>query len=475
MRAEAAAFHTALAPDRIDALPCTMITAPGSIDQLLIAYREGRDSPTQVARRVLAYAERHHDTQRIFIRLLENRALARALIAERMLQGSTPLIQGHPLAGIPVALKDNIDVADVPTSVGGIAPRPNAPANAWIVARLDELGAMILGKTHLDEAALGASGRNQRYGRCINPRFPACLSGGSSSGSAAAVASGQVLLGIGTDTLGSVRIPAALCGIAGFKPTPAVFSRRGVEPLHAGFDAIGLLAHSIADINASFTALTGTAPMSAAADAPNRPQIPWQRAPLKLAYVALAGLSVDDHVVAAYEDCIDRLRGRADIELQPLPPFDFYGVARAALWEVVDRFRSRPGFAADAVARGPELRALLDHAAQLPQSTFESARRVTCRAAVDLPQILRQSDALLTPTCPLTALPIDAVVPARLATFVACANVARLPALSWPRRPFQAPGAQDLSPALSLQLIGRSGEDQRLLQIGACVQRMLLE
>src|SRR5438874_12202294 len=153
-----------------------------------------------------------------------------------------------PLAGIPVSIKDLFDVAGEVTLAGSKAldDRPPATADAPVVARLKAAGAIIIGRTNMTEFAFSGVGINPHYGTPGNPYDRSLIPGGSSSGAAVSVGDGQAVVAIGTDTGGSVRIPAAFCGIAGFKPTQYRVSRDGAVPLSTTLDSIGPLANSIA-------------------------------------------------------------------------------------------------------------------------------------------------------------------------------------------------------------------------------------
>ncbi len=164
-----------------------------------------------------------------------------------------------PLAGRPFAAKDLYDVAGRPTRAGSSirADAPPAAEDATAVARLKDAGAILVGLTHMDEFAYGFTGENAHYGAVRNPRDPDRIAGGSSSGSGAAVASGLVPFALGSDTNGSVRVPAALCGIHGFKPTYGRVSRAGVAPLAWSFDHVGVLAATLEDTAAALDVIQG--------------------------------------------------------------------------------------------------------------------------------------------------------------------------------------------------------------------------
>jgi len=367
------------------------------------------------------------------------------------------------LLGVPVAVKDNIEVLGHATSCGSIAlARPAASDSAAIVRALDAAGAIVIGKTHLDEAALGASGRNPHFGRCDNPRDPLALTGGSSSGSAAAVAAGHVPLAIGTDTLGSVRIPAALCGVVGFKPTPGVLSSSGVVPLYPAFDSVGLLTGSLADAAHALRALCA-APQVAASAAPRRD--------LRLRCLTEAQLiDVENNSASAYLECIEVLDRSAAIQRLDAKAVDRNALARAALWEVARGFAERTATeqSIDTLLPrlGSELAQLLARAMSLSDQRLLAGRRELDAAALQLRAELTDADALLTPTCPVASVRADDALPRTIATFVAPANIAGLPAVCWP----QALSGQR---QVSLQLIGRAGEDFRLLQLAQQLQEAL--
>ena len=154
-----------------------------------------------------------------------------------------------PLAGIPLAIKDNIDCAGMPTAAGTAALRDAVPrANAPVVARVTEAGALVAGKANMHELAFGCTNDNGFFGPARNPYDASRIPGGSSGGSAVLVASGAVPAALGTDTGGSVRIPAALCGLVGFRPTHGRYPSEGVVPISPTRDTVGPIARTVADV-----------------------------------------------------------------------------------------------------------------------------------------------------------------------------------------------------------------------------------
>jgi Asp-tRNA(Asn)/Glu-tRNA(Gln) amidotransferase A subunit family amidase len=177
------------------------------------------------------------------------------------------------LYGIPVSLKDCFDLAGTPTSAGSKFYAEHngiAAADSWVSARLRDQGALLTGKTHLHQLAYGITGENRDYGDCVQPRNPAWLTGGSSSGACASVQEGSALAAIGTDTGGSVRVPAALCGLAGYRSSLGTGSWAGGAHLAASFDTIGWLFRDLRDAPLLAEALFG---IDASGPAPAKPRI----------------------------------------------------------------------------------------------------------------------------------------------------------------------------------------------------------
>ncbi|MCU0929686.1 MAG: AtzE family amidohydrolase [Burkholderiaceae bacterium] len=186
-----------------------------------------------------------------------------AVLAERALKKAEAVeAQGlaGPLAGVPFAVKNLFDLAGLSTLAGSKIERDAAPAprDAALVQRLEAAGAVCVGALHMDEYAYGFTTENSHYGPTRNPRDLARISGGSSGGSAAAVAAGQVPLTLGSDTNGSIRVPASLCGVFGLKPTFGRLSRAGSYPFVASLDHLGPFARSAAELAIAYDAMQGT-------------------------------------------------------------------------------------------------------------------------------------------------------------------------------------------------------------------------
>jgi aspartyl-tRNA(Asn)/glutamyl-tRNA(Gln) amidotransferase subunit A len=228
-----------------------------SITALTARIRAGRLGPVAYVEHLLERIAGLDGRLRSFIRVLPERALAQAQAAEIALKSGAEL---GPLHGIPYAAKDLFDVKGVPTTAGTHLLAQNLAAHdSAVVRRLGAAGMVVLGKTFTVQFAYGAPGINHDQGTPHNPWHPvAHAPGGSSSGSAVAVAAGLVPMGLGTDTGGSVRVPAALCGIVGLKTTVGRISRAGVYPLSWTLDSVGPLTRTVEDAALVYDAMQGT-------------------------------------------------------------------------------------------------------------------------------------------------------------------------------------------------------------------------
>nr|MBA3429961.1 amidase [Actinomycetota bacterium] len=210
-------------------------------------------SPSELLESCLARIDEHESQLHAFVTVDAQGARSQA-------QDSSDAVRDGRLHGVPIAIKDLIDVAGLPTSASSEVLAGNiAATDASVTARLRSAGAVFVGKTNTQEFAYGVVSAPTR-----NPWDTACIPGGSSGGSAAAVASGMCLGALGTDTAGSIRIPAALCGVTGLKPRPGTVPMDGIIPLSWSLDTCGPLARSAADVDLMWQALSGAPPAAAA-------------------------------------------------------------------------------------------------------------------------------------------------------------------------------------------------------------------
>lgn len=352
-----------------------------------------------------------------------------------------------------VAVKDAIDVEGVPTTVGCAAIADTAEPAARDAACLAGIrapgsGAQIVGKANLHELCFGITGINPWYGTPVNPLDPTLIPGGSSSGSAVAVASGAADIGLGTDTGGSVRIPAACCGIVGLKTTWGRISLTGVWPLSPSLDTVGPLARDVAGIERGMALLE---PGFARAAAPAR-SIGRLRVP-----------GIDAAVDAAVDDAL-RAAGYVP-EAVELPGWDdtsgaFLTIITAEAWQsnraIVERARHRIG--ADALA-------LLDLGASVTGDQLAEARAKQEAWAAAVAEVLDEVDVIALPTLSLPPPPLDDADRAlRTVRLTPQANLARVPAISVP-----VPMAGALPG--SLQLIGPHRGEELLVATAAAIER----
>jgi aspartyl-tRNA(Asn)/glutamyl-tRNA(Gln) amidotransferase subunit A len=226
-----------------------------SVDELGGRLRSGALSSVQLVRTVLEHIEQLDPVLNTFVTVMATDALEAAARADAELALGDDL---GPIHGLPVGVKDAVDVAGVRCTFGSrILGDREAPTDAAVITALRAAGAVIVGKQNLHEFAYGITGENLHFGDACNPWDPLRVTGGSSSGTAASVAAGIVPLGIGTDTGGSIRIPAALCGVVGLKPTYGLVSRQGVLPLAQSLDHVGPIARTVLDCVQLLDAIVG--------------------------------------------------------------------------------------------------------------------------------------------------------------------------------------------------------------------------
>ncbi len=445
---------------------------PMPVAEAATAVREGRISAEALAARCLAAAtDRTGEGGRVFLELDRERIALLARAVDTAVAGGHP---GGPLAGVPVAIKDLFDVAGERTGAGSVfhaSDRP-AAADAPAVARLRAAGAVPFGRTNMTEFAYSAVGLNPHYDTPRNPydRATGRIPGGSTSGGAVAVADGMALAALGTDTGGSCRIPAALTGLCGYRPTPGRIPLEGVVPLSRSLDSVGALAHRVACLDLVDQVLAGEAV---------RPLVPHPVASLRLA--VLEGQPVEDldgTVAAAFDRALDRL-GRAGARLQRttlaslsrLPGLLEKGGIVAAEAHAFHRpFLKDHGDAYD-----PRIRERILWGRD--QSAADYIDLLDRRAAfmATFAEDLSAADVAILPTVPVVAPPIadlaedDAAftrVNRLLLRNPMLANLAGVPALSLPvATPSGAPAG--------LMLFARAGADRFLFQVAAALEAAL--
>lgn len=382
-----------------------------------------------------------------------------------------------PLEGRPVLVKDCIDIAGQRTSNGAtLRPDHIASEDAEVVRRLRHAGAVLVGKAHLAEFCFGATGANAHYGDARNPWDPARITGGSSSGSAAAVAAGLVDMSIGTDTGGSVRVPAALCGVVGLRPTFGRVSNRGVLDLSLICDTVGPIGRSVSDAALLFDAIAGYDPADPVSQ-------PFTGAALATLEAGVAGLrigvptafffdDVDADIVAAVHRTADALAAAGavlmDVPIPDAAALATHNAFRFVLADVADARRADMRDHAEQLGEQVRRRIALGEAVSGPD--YAGCIRALWRWKRDLRAIFAERcDVLLTPTTPITA-PLwseaqDMVeTTRRIARFAYDVGAAGVPALSVPV------GLDRLGLPIGAQLVGPWGADALLFRVARQIE-----
>lgn len=377
---------------------------------------------------------------------------ARAAAAESAVRVARGEVR--PLEGMTIGIKANIDVEGLATTAG-VAARAEAVAtsDAAVVARLRDAGAVILGHLNMHEAALGATTDNEAYGRTENPHRVGRTPGGSSGGSGAAVAAGLCDAALGTDTLGSVRIPAAYNGVYGLKPTGGLVDDRGLVFLARRLDAIGPLARSVADLAAVMAVLT---PLG---DAETVVRVATLQ--------AVDAATMEPAVREGYAAAMAALGGMG-LVVAPVatPGLDLTAVRMAGFIEAARE--AAVTFAADRRAGGISkgFAALLDFGAGASAETVKTGQSTLAAARETLLAALDEAEVIVMPTAPQVAF-AHGRAPVTQADFTALANVAGLPALSLPA------GCDADGLPVGVQLVGRPRGEATLLALAAALDRVL--
>jgi aspartyl-tRNA(Asn)/glutamyl-tRNA(Gln) amidotransferase subunit A len=432
-----------------------------------------------------------------FLQILPDRALAAARRLDVLLGGGAP---APPLCGVPVAVKDLMDVQGTVTTCGSrILEGYEPPFTSTAVQRLEAAGAIVVGKTNMDEFAMGSSTENSAYKPTRNPWDPTRVPGGSSGGSAAAVAARMAPLALGSDTGGSIRQPAAMCGVVGLKPTYGRVSRYGLVAFASSLDQIGPLSRTVEDAALCASALFGRDPLdatSAAAEVPDfdealqrgvsglRVGVPW----------SFLRQGVEPGVLASFEDALGVLRSRGASLVEVALPHSphaiatYYLVATAeassnlARYDGVRYGRRQPG-AGDMRSLygetrdhgfGPEVkRRILLGTFVLSSGYYDAyylrAQKVRTLIRRDFEAAFSACDVVATPTTPTPAFRLGEKTADPLQMYLADvftvpANLAGIPGLSLPSRPV------DGLPA-GLQLLGRPFDEATLFAAGHAFQQ----
>ncbi|MBE7437844.1 MAG: Asp-tRNA(Asn)/Glu-tRNA(Gln) amidotransferase subunit GatA [Spirochaetales bacterium] len=455
--------------------------------ELIAAYRSGKADPLDVARACLERA-RSRQSLGAFLRLDGEQIERQARASKEKWQKGT----AGPLEGIPISIKDNIcEKGERVTCASRMLEHFVSPYDATVVARLKDAGAILFGRTNMDEFAMGSSTENSAFQKTLNPWNEDCVPGGSSGGAAASVAAGITPLALGSDTGGSIRQPAAFCGIAGLKPTYGMVSRYGLVAFASSLDQIGPMAASVDDLALALSVIRGRdvrdATSSVLAD---QVDLTLRRPDYKKVRIGLPGFNrslCEEAVVARLDEALDYYRslGATIVDL-PFPMEDvlipvYYVLAPAEASSNLSRFDGvRYGYRSKrqdtlldlythsrSEGLGPEVkRRILTGTYVLSSGYYDAyykraqALRESLKATYQ--DFFKKVDVILQPTTPTAAFRFgeksgDPLAMYQSDVLTVAANLAGVPAVSIPA------GQNASGLPLGLQLTGMYFEDGKLL------------
>jgi aspartyl-tRNA(Asn)/glutamyl-tRNA(Gln) amidotransferase subunit A len=442
-----------------------------SLSTALQQLRRQAFSALELTEACLQRIEQFNSTLNAFIALTPELAVQAAMQADALIANQPSNLEDIALLGIPLGIKDLFDVAGVRTTAGSKFFAGTIPnEDAEIVLKLKLAGAVLLGKTNTHEIALGVTGVNPHFGAVRNPWDVNRISGGSSSGSAAALAAGMCLAALGTDTGGSIRIPAALCGVVGLKPTCGRVSTRGVIPLSWNLDHVGPLTRTVRDAALMLGVLAGfDSHDPASVDIPVDDYSTRLEDGVQDWRVALAS---GDYVEESQPDVLSAVneaaqvfkQSGANVEKVDMDWLEDLAKANSLMTQAdaatvhCQRLAEHPDWF------GEDVRQRLQTGAAFTSTDYILARRTQAEGRRRFEMFFQKYDLLLLPTVPVTAPPIEgtqAVEAARqLTRFTAPFNLAGLPALSL------LCGFTESGLPIGLQVVAKYWGEAKVLQAG---------
>jgi aspartyl-tRNA(Asn)/glutamyl-tRNA(Gln) amidotransferase subunit A len=452
-----------------------------SIEEIARLFRQRKLSPVELTRLLLARIVKLDPKLNSYITVTSDLALAQAKKAESELFSRKANRDRGPLHGIPISLKDNIYTQDIRTTAGSKILSKFIPQHdAEIVAKLKEAGAVLLGKTNMHEFAYGVTSNNPHYGPVHNPWDLGRIPGGSSGGSAAAVAAGLCYGSIGTDTGGSIRIPASLCGIVGLKPTLGRVSVEGVIPLSPKLDCVGPLARTVHDaaflLEPILPRVKGEPSLRSSRKLSAKPP----KFTLGVPKEFFSDVVFPD-VHAAFDKAIRILKKQgANLKEISLPLLnETEDAGNQIAWAEATHYHQQAGwFPSQAADYGEDVRSRLEMGAKVPATVYLSALQLRSKFIEQFHSALGEAriDALAVPTTPIAAPLIgeeslrlaNQDYPTRALLLLANrpANLAGVPAITVPC------GFTPNGLPVGLQLISAVNNEHLLLQIAHTFERL---
>ncbi len=448
----------------------TQLTITSALDHLL----KGDFSSLELTETCLRRVEELNPDLNAFITVTPETAVIAALAADSVYQLKPANLGGIALLGIPVVIKDLIDTAGMRTTAGSKFLAENIPAeDAECVLRLRQAGTVILGKTNTHEFAFGVTGLNPHFGNAKNPHNSLHVSGGSSSGSAVAVATGMCLGGLGTDTGGSIRIPASLCGVVGLKPSYGRISTRGVIPLSWNLDHVGILTKNVRDASLMLAVIAGYDPHDpASVNLLGLDDVIDPDRDMKGKSIAMAAGPFLEECNGKILEGMDEVGRILKSRGSKIEAIDISWLAELARTNSLMTHADAAVFHHERLTSHPELfgkdvRQRLETGMLVTTYEYVKARRIQAEGKQRMMNFFDQYDFLLLPTTPISAPRIedvDALEAARLLTrFTSPFNLTGLPAISVPG------GTVDGLP-FGIQIVTRYGGEKGLLRAAAIVE-----
>jgi aspartyl-tRNA(Asn)/glutamyl-tRNA(Gln) amidotransferase subunit A len=441
------------------------------------ALRHRRFSAVELTTAALGRIERLNPVLNAFITVTAEQALNQAR------QTDADLAAGRdrgPLHGIPIAVKDLFYTRGIRTTAGSPIYRNLVPDyDAFAVSRLEAAGAVMLGKLNMHELAYGITSANPHFGAVRNPWNAKHSPGGSSGGSGAAVAAGMVYAALGTDTGGSIRIPASFCGTVGLKPTYGRVSRHGVVPLSWSLDHVGPLTRSVRDAALVLNAIAGHDPADGASSRhPTVDFVPDEGCSVRGLRIGFPESFFFERLDTDVELCVRGAIARTEAlgaEIKPVKVPDMAAMnAAGRMILLCEASAMLEPHLADRSQFGPDVLALLDQGRLLPATDYIHAQRLRRQMQREFAQVWSSVDCLVTPATPNTAPRVGENTvklggheeDVRLATtrLVRSMNLLGLPALSIPC------GLSDIGLPVGLQIVGPPFEEALILRVGAAME-----